>query len=229
MTRAALALVALVALLTGCAEIGPPLPTASASDAPSTAPASAATAPPSAAGPELPESARPFDAATLLAAMRDSRRPDGVPDALETDAVASALAESIWTLDGEPWTAISAGGSCGPDTCSLEISGAGEGAQGDDLWVFGVTPATGGVQLQSADLRSLPLDLVARLDRLARSLVPAAVLDGLILTNVRWLPPPDDGQFVVSYRSGGEEGSCGADVTVNAVIPQIISGDSSDC
>lgn len=226
MTRAALALVGLVALLTGCADN--PSPTASASDAPPTAAASPATAPPSAGGP-LPEPARPFDAATLLAAMRDSRRPDGVPDELETDRVASALAESIWTLDGEPWTAISAGGSCGPDTCTLEISGAGQGAQGDDLWVFGVTPATGAVQLESAELRSLPPDLVARLDQQARSLVPPAVLDGLILTNVRWLAPPDDGQFVVSYRSGGEEGSCGADVTVDAVIPQIISGPTSDC
>ena len=228
MTRAALALVALVALLTGCADTSPP-PAASASEAPSTPSASPATAPPSAEGPELPEPDRPFDAATLLAAMRDSRRPDGVPDALETDAVASALAESIWTLDGEPWTAISAGGSCGPGACTLEISGAGQGAQGDDLWVFGVTPATGAVQLQSADLRSLPLDLAARLDQLVRALVPPAVLEGLILTNVRWLPPPDDGQFVVSYRSGGEEGSCGADVTVDAVIPRIISGATSNC
>ena len=227
MTRAALALIGLVALLTGCADIPPP--TASASDAPSTAAASPATASPSAGDPELPEPGRPFDAATLLAAMRDSRRPDGVPDALETDAVASVVAESIWTLDSEPWEAISAGGSCGPGSCTLEISGAGEGAKGDDLWVFGVTPATGAVQLQSSDLRSLPLDLVARLDQLARSLVPHAVLDGLILTNVRWLAPPDDGQFVVSYRSGGEEGSCGADVTVDAVTPQITSGATSDC
>jgi hypothetical protein len=177
----------------------------------------------------MPEPGRPFDAATLLRAMRDSRRPGGVPDELETDAIASALAKAIWTFGGGAWPTVAAGGSCGPDTCTLEISGADEGAQGDDLWVFAVTPSTGAVQLQSTDLRSLPMDLVARLDELTRSLVPPAILDGLILTNVRWLPPPDDGQFVVSYRSGGEEGSCGADVTIDAAVPEVVSGSTSDC
>ena len=227
MIRPALALVALVALLTGCADTPPP-PTASTSAPPSSPTSSPATTPP-AGGLELREPDRPFDAGTLLSAMRESRRPDGVPDVLETDAVASALASAIWTLGGEPWTAISAGGSCGPDTCTLEISGADEGAQGDDLWVFAVTPATGAVELQSTDLRSLPMDLVDDLDQLTRSLVSPAVFDDLIVTNVRWLPPPDDGQFVLSYRSGGEEGSCGADVTVDAIVPEIVSGSSSDC
>ena len=220
MTRRPSAVVALVALLTACADVAPP----SASD-----PAASATTPPRAGALVLPEPGRPFDAATLLAALRESRRPGGVPDELETDEVASALSNTIWTFDGEPWNAISAGGSCGPATCTLELAGADDSAQGDDLWVFEVTPATGAVQLQTTDLRSLPTELLASLDQLTRSLVPVAELDGLILTNVRWLPPPDDGQFVVSYRSGGEEGSCGVDVTVDAAVPEIVSGSSSDC
>jgi hypothetical protein len=218
MIRRAPAILALIALLTACADTAPPSdPDASASGSPT------------AGGIALPEPSRPFDAATLLDAMRESRRPGGVPDELETDAVASALAEAIWTLDGEPWNAVAAGGSCGTDTCTLEIAGADDGAQGDDLWVFAVAPATGAVQLQTTDLRSLPTDLVGRLDELTRSLVPLAELDGLILTNVRWLPPPDGGQFVVSYRSGGEEGQCGVDVTIDATVPEIVSGGSPDC
>ena len=220
MTARLPAILALVALLAACADGAAP----SAS-----APAASATTQPTAGALVLPEPGRPFDAAALLSALRESRRPGGVPDELETDAIASTLANAIWTLDGEPWNAVSAGGSCGPDTCTLEIAGAGDGAQGDDLWVFGVTPTTGAVQLQTTDLRSLPADLAGRIDELTRSLVPVSELDGLILTNVRWLPPPDDGQFVVSYRSGGEEGSCGVDVTVDAAVPEIVSGSSSDC
>ena len=208
---------ALVVLLTACDDA--PTPSASSNPTPSA----------SAEGLTVPQPDHPLDAGALLSAMRESRRPGGVPDELETDAVASDLAAAIWTFDGGPWNAVSAGGSCGPESCTLEISGASDGAQGDDVWVFGIAPETGAVQLQTTDLRSLPTDLIGRLDAVTRSLVSAATLDGLALTNVRWLPPPDDGQFVLSYRSGGEEGSCGADVRVDAVVPVVLSGSSSNC
>lgn len=223
MSRRALALIALMALLTACTDFvveGIPV-TSATSHTPSTSPTGE--------GLTLAEPGRPFDAGALLGAMRESRRPDGVPDVLETDAVASALAETIWTLDGEPWTAISAGGSCGPDTCTLELSGAHDGAQSDDLWVFSVAPETGAVELLSNDLRSLPTDLLGDLDALARSLLTPPILGGLSLTSVRWLPPPEDGTFVLSYRSGGEEGSCGADVTLDAVTPRVLDGSTSNC
>jgi hypothetical protein len=228
-SRRAPPLVALAILLAACADVAPPSPTPDPTASASATPSQAATAPPTGTGFELPQAGHPFDAGTLLAAMRESRRPGGVPDELETDAIATALAEAIWTVDGRPWTLISAGGSCGPTTCMLEISGASERAQGEDLWVFEVMPATGAVRPQTTDLRSMPADLVGRLDQLTRSLVAPAMLDGLLLTNVRWLPPPDDGQFVLSYRSGGEEGSCGVDVTVDAFADDVVSGDSSDC
>jgi len=229
MSRRALALAALVALLTSCAAA---VPSPSASDpAPSATPASTQSSIPSpdAEGLALPEPGRPLDATTLLAAMRDSRRPGGVPDELETDAVASAVAEAIWTFAGEPWATMSAGGSCGPETCTLEISGADDGAQGDDLWVFEVVPSTGAIEVTSADLRSLSPDLIGRLDERTRSLFPSGTFEGLSLTNVRWLPPPDDGRFVLSYRSGGEETSCGTDITVDALVPEIVSDLPLDC
>ncbi len=180
-------------------------------------------------GIALPEPGRPFDATAILAAMRDSRRPGGVPDELETDAVAAALAEAIWTIDGEPWTTMSTGGSCGPQTCTLEIAGAATGTHGEDLWVFEVVPDSGDVQVVSTDLRSLPDDLVGHLDELTRSLFHPGTIASLRLTNGRWLPPPDESRFVVSYRSGGEESSCGADITVDAVVPSVISDLALDC
>jgi len=229
MSRRASPLVALAVLLAACSEVAPPPSTPDPIATAGATPNETVTALPTVEGVALPDPGRPFDPATLLAAMRDSRRPGDVPDELENDAVATALADAIWTVDGRPWTLVSASGSCGPRTCTLELSGAPEGAQGDDLWVFEVTPATGSVQPQSTDLRSMPTDLLGRLDQLTRSLVAPAILDGLILTNVRWLPPPDDGNFVLSYRAGGEEGTCGADVTIDAVTAEVVSGDSSDC
>jgi hypothetical protein len=228
-SRRAPPLVALAILLAACADVAPPSPTPDPAASASARPSQAATPSPTRTGIELPQAGHPFDAGMLLGAMRESRRPGGVPDELETDAIASALADAIWTLDGRPWTVISAAGSCGPSTCTLEISGAAAGAHGDDVWIFEIAPATGAVQPQTTDLRSMPTDLVGRLDQLTRSLVAPAMLDGLILTNVRWLPPPDDGQFVLSYRSGGEEGSCGVEVTLDAVAGDVVSGDSSDC
>ncbi|MGH2402344.1 MAG: hypothetical protein ACRDE6_06500 [Candidatus Limnocylindria bacterium] len=197
--------------------------------------ASAEQAPPPSATPvgealELPEAGKPFDAEAILAAMRDSRRPGGVPDELETEAIAAAVANAIWTIDGEPWSTMSTGGSCGPQTCTLEVAGADADAPGEDLWVFEATPGTGAVEVVSAELRSLPSELVSGLDELTRSLYPPVNADGLSLTNVRWLPPPDETRFVLSYRSGNEEeSSCGADVTVDAAVPGVVSDQTIDC
>lgn len=161
--------------------------------------------------------------------MRDSRRPGGVPDELETEAIADAVAGRIWTLDGEAWTTTTAGGSCGPRTCTLEVAGARPDSEGDDLWVFEVEPATATVEVVSTDLRALPPALVDHLDELTRSIFPGT-LQGLHLTNARWLPPPEESQFVVSYRYGDEERSaCGADITVDAAVRRVVSDRSLDC
>jgi hypothetical protein len=178
---------------------------------------------------ELPEPGRPFDAATLLAAMRESTRPGGVPDEIETDVIAAALADAIWTFDGRPWTTTAASGSCGPDTCTLEVAGARTDMTGDDLWVFSVTPTTGSVEVVSAEMRSLPDEVAVVVDQLVRALDADGSLSGMIPTSLKWLSPPDDGTFVASYRSGGEEGSCGVDVTLDANEAVIVSEQSRGC
>lgn len=223
MTRGWSVVAALGAALTACAAPMPSI-TASAPLSPSPPPTAVVQ------GIELPEPGQPFDEEAILAAMRDSRRPGGVPDELETDAIAAAVAEAIWTIDGEPWTTMATGGSCGPQACTLEVAGADAGSPGEDLWVFEVTPGSEAVEVVSADLRSLPAELVPRLDELTRSLIPTVDVEGLNLTNVRWLPPPDETRFVLSYRSGDEEeSSCGADVTVDAAVPAVVSDLTIDC
>jgi hypothetical protein len=180
--------------------------------------------PSAAAGP-----GRPYDAADILEAMRTSPRPDGVPEALQTDAIASAIADEIWTIDGDPWDTILIGASCGPDTCLVEVVGSRDDAADDDAWNFGVDPDTGEVSVGATDLRALPPSLVADLDRLARSLVADAPIGSMVLANVAWLPPAEVNRFAMSYRTGGEEGSCGVDVVIDAeerlVVDQQTLGD----
>ena len=231
MTRAhrarSVASVAVALALVACTGVPSPTDQASAGAPESAAPSAAASG--TAEGAIGREPGRPFGAAEILAAMRDSRRPGGVPEAIQTDAVASALAEQIWTLDGRPWTSIAAGGSCGADACTLELSGAGPDAAGEDVWAFEVDPADGSVSLATADLHAVPSTFAASLDDLARAADGDGLLDGLIVTSVRWLPPPDDGSFVLAYRSGDEENSCVRDVTVDAARATAEIGSGSGC
>jgi hypothetical protein len=213
--HAALAAVVAPALLVACASTSPS-PTALRSDSPI------------ASVGVVPEPGRPYGAEDILVAMRESRRPDGVPDEIETDAIAAAVAEHIYTFDGEPWSAVVAGGSCGPETCTLEVGGTPDGALGEDLYAFSVTPSTGGVELGSADLRGLPADILVDLDAMARAGLADPPAD-LALLSASWLPPPDAGVFELAYRSGGEEGSCALNVTLDATTERVISQEATDC
>ena len=222
-------------LLTACGSDLPTSTTTQPTASPTTpSPSASPTSDPSPSpqlipGLALPQPGRPFDTATLLDAMRTSRRPGGVPDQLETDRIAGAVADAIWTYGGEPWTTMAIGGSCGTETCTLEVAGTRPNSVGEDLWVFEIVPATASVTVASADLSALPTDVIGPLDDLASMLFRPGRLDGLALASARWLPPPVGGQFVLSYRSGGEEGSCGADVTIDAVVPEILADRLIDC
>lgn len=238
MRRTGLALAALLVTTTAACSAESRVPT-SPTPTPTTSPTATLTplatpAPtqspaPGPSGIELPALGTPFDAATILTAMRESRRPGGVPDQLESDAIATAVAATISTFDGLPWTTMTVGGSCGPESCTLELAGTRPDSHGDDVWTFDVRPADGAVAVTMAELRGLPNPLVPALDGLAHSLLPAASLDGLLLTSARWLPPPDDGQFVLSYRGDGEEGSCGLDLRLDALTPGIVGDASPVC
>lgn len=161
--------------------------------------------------------------------MRGSRRPGGVPDQLETDAIAAELAQQLWTIDGEPWTAMSIGASCGPVRCTLDVSGSRTGSLGDDLYAFEIIPAGPEMAPTSTDLRSLPPDVAAVLDRLARESDARIGRDGLALASAEWLPPPDHETFELSYRSGNEEGFCELELALDVVTGEVETLSDSGC
>jgi hypothetical protein len=181
---------------------------------------------PSASTTRLASPGTPYTAADVLAAMRDSRRPGGVPDELETDALAAAIAEQLWTWDGEPWATWTVGGACGPDTCSVDVAGAPPGEAGTDLYSFEVDRGSGTLTPAGTDLHGYPPDLEARLDAVARRALDAARLEGLALVGLRWLPPPETDRYWLAYRSGGEEGSPRLDVIVDLATGDVLEVDS---
>lgn len=165
--------------------------------------------------PPRPVTARPYDAAAVLDAMAASRRPGGVPDELETPGVAAVLASAVWTFDGRPYPSLVIGGSCGPSSCTLEVSGQPAGAAGSDLYVFAVSRPANAVSRTTNDLHGYPSGLDAAIESVARAGVPAAEIGQLAYATASWQVPPRNGWFVAAFRSGGEEGSPGLDVLVD--------------
>jgi len=175
------------------------------------------------ASPSGPLPARPYDGAAVLQAMRDSRRPGGVPAALQTDAVAAAVANELWTWNGEPWPQLVIGGSCGPSSCSLEVAGTPSNAAGADLYVLSIDPDSAAVTVESSDLHGYPSQLDAQLQAIAQDVAPDAIA-GLRYTSAQWLPG-NPSQYLLAYRSGGEEGSPGVDLLIDAASRTLLQQD----
>jgi len=174
----------------------------------------------------LPEPGRPYEAEAILAAMRGSRRPGGVPDELERFDIADLVAHKIWTFDGQPWSALAVGGSCLASSCTLDVSGT-TAVGGSDLYTLSVDPATSpSVGVVELDLHGQPPELKRQLDAAARA--AGAEIGELTLVSVQWLPPPDFGQFILAYRSGGEI-DCGIDLWLDAPSGRIVADRSLTC
>lgn len=221
----------LVLALAACSSPAPPSLSAEPSASEISAPSLSASG--IVGDPGSPVSLRPpgqpFEADDILAAMEGSQRPGGVPEALQTDEVATAIADVLWTLEGDPWDMSSAGGTCAADTCTLELAGSVAGGGGEDLWVLSVNPATAAVEVVTADLHAVPDEAAEALNRLARGSEGGGALDGMLLTSVRWQPPPDANRFVLAYRSGDEEESCSMDVELDIETLMVTEVDSSGC
>jgi hypothetical protein len=165
---------------------------------------------------------RPHDASDVLTAMSESRRPGGVAPELQTNAIAAQVAVELWTWNGEPWARLTATGSCGSTSCTLEVIGSAEDSAGADTYSFSVTTADWQVHLVATDLHGYPPEIETALDQAARAALTSSELEGMALVGARWLPPPETGQYWLSYRSGGEEGSPGLDVLLDAVHGVVI-------
>jgi hypothetical protein len=207
--------VGLLLTLTIVACGGPPFGTASMPSG--GAPSRASTGP----APSNSAPGRPYDLASVLAAMRDSQRPGGVPDELQTDAIAQAIGSQLWTWDGQPWLVLSIGGACGPSRCSLDVAGSRDDAVGADLYSFDIDVASGHVSLATSDLHAYPQAVDGQLDQAAKA-VAGAQLAGLTYISAQWLPPPDAGRYWLAYRSGGEEGAPGLDVLLDLATGELI-------
>jgi hypothetical protein len=168
-------------------------------------------APDASAAPAV-EPGRPYDAAAILDAMRTSRRPGGVPAELQTEPIAAAIAAELWTWNGDPWTTLTIGGACGPERCSLDVSGVPTDSGGEDVYQLEISD--GAVSVAGSQLEGFPDALRPQLEEIARD-GTGNQLDGLVLRTARWLAPPQSGKFVLAFRSGGEEGSPALDVTVD--------------
>lgn len=153
--------------------------------------------------------------------LEASRRPDGIPGEAFAPDVLAALADTIWTFDGRPWQTADASGTCGSETCQLEVAGTRDGRAGDDLWVLQIDRGSGALAVTSAVLQSIPDDDVTAIDRLARDIITAGALDDAVLTGARWLPPPEAGHFILSYRSSEAAGGCGLEVVIDAIAPEV--------
>ena len=206
----------LLLALTLVACAGPTPDATSSVGQPATAGSSASASGTPNAGP-----GRPYDASAVLAAMGASTRPGGVPDQLETESVAAAVADALWSWDGCPWQSLTIGGACGPNACDLDVSGFADGSAGADLYSFTVDPASGAVTLASTDLHGYPIAVEAELDQLAHA-AAGDDLDGLAFVSARWLPPPAFGRFWVAYRTGGEEGSPGLDLLLDTATGELV-------
>ena len=220
MRRTPAALLSVALLVVGCAGPEASLDATAPATSAATASAGVTTATPVASedasaepSPLLTVEApgHPYDGDDVLALLADSRRPDGVPAEIQRPDIAATLAQQIWTIGGRAWESTSVGGSCGPQSCDLELAGAPGGGAGEDLYVFRIDRASGSVELLQSVLLGLDPETVEVLDRLVRERVGSR-LDGYGLATVRWLPPPEDGRYVLSYRSGGEEGSPALDL-----------------
>jgi hypothetical protein len=205
----------LALVLAACGDGGSPSPSSSPLVVEPPLPSSTASA------GVVPAAAQPYDGAAVLAAMRASTRPGGVPDEVETEAIAQAISELLWTWSGAPWETLSLGGACGPSECTVELAGSLAGAAGVDLYTFAVDPAAGTVTSESNDLHGYPAALDAVLDEMARD-AAGEELGDLTLASARWLPPPDNGRYWLAYRTGGEEGSIGLDLLLDTASGEIV-------
>jgi hypothetical protein len=157
------------------------------------------------------------------------------PPELQTEFIAAALADRIWTYDGRPYREVWFTGSCNEGVrirCDLSLTGlpAFAPTRGDvDTYWFVVhlgSPILGPEAGQA--LGGFPPDLVPAIDALARSLDIDGRFKAEALRGIDWaLPPPDDA-FVLTYGDDNE-GDTTIVVTLDRANRRILSIEERVC
>ena len=169
---------------------------------------------------------RPYTPEMMVAELMDV--PYNFPRELQTDFVAAALADRIWTFDGRPYRELSISGSCdegGLGRCDLSVSGLPAFApnrETNDHYYFSVNVQSAVVIPGASGLEAYPPELGPEVDALVRSLDTERQLQKQGLRGVEWaLPPPDDA-FRLVY-GGDNEGDLMIYVTLDRANRQILS------
>lgn len=212
-----------VAVLAGpvgaCSPTSPALPTATPSAA--AVKPSYTLAPPtpslSAAGsPATGPPAHPYSAADIQGLFVGAG--PGFPAELRTAPTAEALANAIWSFDGQPFRTVWLDGSCESGRCEFSATGLPRfAASVDDVDVYTlVLDQASGIYSEPSrpSLHGFPPQLVDELDTLAKALDVQGRFKDKPLLGVEWQIPPPDDAFVLRYGDGNEE----LDPTVRVVL-----------
>lgn len=171
---------------------------------------------------------RPYTAEMIAVELLDVSYD--FPPELQTEFIAAALADRIWTHDGRPYREVWITGSCNDGDrrqCDLTVSGLPAFAptrEREDDYFFAVDLGSGMIRpTTEPGGRGLPPELVPQIEALARALDTDGRLEGMQLRNVRWLPPPPDDAYMLDFGNGGLEGDPRTLVTLDRPNERIIS------
>lgn len=229
-TVTSLAATFVVACTTLAPNATPTAAPTSSSESPPSAEATQAPPPPSSSAEVVASPGQPYTTAAIMPLLRAAPYP-GLPAVLISPRVAEQLAAAIWTYDGHPYRLAGVKGACAPTDCDLSLQGVPSFCPlsnleraCEDAYDFTVhlpdlalrPVLTGGWQ----ELKGYPDSLDPILEELARSLIPADDLAGLLYVpgGAIWSPPPSFGRFRLHFSDGNEEGGRNADVVID--LPQ---------
>ena len=168
---------------------------------------------------------RPYTPEMMVAELMDV--PYNFPRELQTDFVAAALADQIWTYDGRPYRELNLVGDCyGSPRCDLRVIGlpafASTRDQSDSHSFSIELPTRVVTRSYSGGLRGYPPELGPEVEALARSLDTAGRYADLPLRRVLWaLPPPGDA-YLVQFQRGSLEDAIVRCVALDRAQRQIL-------
>jgi len=153
---------------------------------------------------------RPYDGAAVLALMRAQGLP-AIDPALLDEGVAAAVADNLWTYDGQPYRRLIFEGRCEGAGCALGVTGLptfASDATFADAYRWMIEPGAAALRTEGGwpSLSGYPHELDPELEAEARALA-GGDLDDLQLSSIRWLPDAEDRLFELQFDDGLDQAS----------------------